>query len=429
MLLRRARNLRCLDAMSSSMTARVLLLDVGVAAPARQALADAFDLTVVTTLDGPLGGPFDVAVVSPDRHGYAQIRAAREVVILGPKPSLEGAVSAIRAGASDFVAESDPLAVVACVRAASERRGLLDRLAEVERALPVDHRFASLGGDSDVMRRLRDRVRRVASSDYTVLVRGESGTGTDQVARAIHEASPRSAAPFVSVDCSVAPERAVRLAEHAGQGTLLLNDADDLTPDVQAELLSLLQRRITGDVERQRELPRVIVATQRSLADDLTQSHRCQDLSRRLRPVSVYVPPLRERNGDVLLLARHFLTTASRFGGLTPEAARALLGHPWPGNVQELEGCIAGAVARSRHDRIRASDLHLDGPRLAPTIAEATDLAPMSELSRTHVANVLDAVRGNKALAARLLGIDRKTLYRKLAESGDAASLSAHAGE
>jgi two-component system response regulator HydG len=422
--------------MSSISNERVLLVDVGVAAPVRRALAAAFDLTAVTSVDSPPEAPFDVAVVSPERDGYAHtchrlgsLHTAREVVILGPKPSLEGAVSAIRAGATDFVAESDPVAVVACVRGASERHEIVTRLAELaQRAAPADQRFPSLFGDSDVMRRLRDRVRRVASSDSTVLIRGERGTGTDQVARAIHEASPRSAGPFVSVDCRLDPERAIRLAEHPAAGTLLLNDVGDTTLDVQTDLFGLLERRNAGGAVRQRELPRLIAATQRSLAEDLVQGRSHQDLSRQLGLLSVNIPSLRERNGDVLLLALHFLTTTSSLGGLTPEAARALLGHPWPGNLQELQWCIGGAIARSRYDRIRASDLRLAGDRLTPTIAEARDLAPVSKLQRAHIANVLDAVEGNKALAARLLGIDRKTLYRKLAESGDGASLDAHAG-
>ncbi|MBX3125742.1 MAG: sigma-54-dependent Fis family transcriptional regulator [Polyangiaceae bacterium] len=435
------------------MSCRVLFLEErGVDPRVQHALARAFDLVTARSVDGLRGQRFEVAVVGPEGKPPAQVcqrlladQIAHEIVLLGSRPSLRDAVAAIHAGATDFVPEgSDPEQVVARVREASERRGLVTQLAQLQDTVTVpDTSFPSLLGSSDAMQILRERLRRVAPSEATVLILGESGSGKELVARAIHEGSPRRKGPFVAVNCSaIAPQLMeseffghakgaftdassdrVGLLAQSSSGTLFLDEVGDMALDVQAKLLRALQERAVRPLGQQREVPfdsRVIAATRCDLADEVARGRFRQDLYFRLNVVSVRVPPLRDRNGDILLLAQHFMQLASqqtgRAFGLTPAAARALLGHGWPGNVRELEHRITSAVAAARYDHIRAADLRIGNERRMPSIADATDLAPLSQVEKTHILNVLETADGNKALAARLLGVDRKTLYRKLKE-------------
>jgi DNA-binding NtrC family response regulator len=375
---------------------------------------------------------------------------ASDLVLLGKEASLKDAVGAIRAQASDFVPDGhDPEAVVGSLQAVRERRTLRNELRRL-RATPLpEELFPELLGESAGMQRLRDRLEKAARSDVTVLVTGESGTGKEVVARALHGHSARASGPFVPVGCSAIPRHLIEseffgfvrgaftdasgdragLLVQASGGTLFLDDIGDMPLELQAKLLRALQQRSVRPLGGREEVSfdvRVVAASNRDLERDVAAGRLRQDLYFRLNVLRVRVPPLCERGADVLLLAQHFIRRASRRNrpvvGLTPAAARALLAYDWPGNVRELEHCILAAVAVARYDHVTASDL-VESVRGKLAVAEEQEeVGSLADVERQHILNVLRSVGGNKALASKLLGLDRKTLYRKLRQFGPDAT-------
>ena len=374
-----------------------------------------------------------------------------DVVLLGREPSLKDAVSAIHAGASDFVPEGHvPEAVIASVQSVCERRRLRRELGKLRVTPLPEATFPELVGDSPGMRRLRTRLERAASSNVTVLVTGESGSGKEVIARSLHAHSARAGGPFVAVGCSAIPRQLIEseffgfvrgaftdatmdrpgLLAQASGGTLFLDEIGDMPLELQAKLLRALQQRAMRPLGGKREVPfdvRVVAASARDLERDVSAGRMRQDLFFRLNVLRIRVPALRERGNDVLLLGQHFIRRASRASrpilGLTPAAARALLAYDWPGNVRELEHCISAAAANARFDHLTAADL-VESVRgkLAPEEAEEIEeLGSLADVERQHILDVLRSVGGNKALAAKLLGLDRKTLYRRLREYGAGA--------
>ncbi len=308
--------------------------------------------------------------------------------------------------------------------------------------------FERLLGKSAVMRRVFDVISRVAQTSASVLVSGESGTGKELVARAIHERSARSDGPFVALSCAAVPatlleselfghargaftdaksaRRGLFLA--ANGGTLFLDEIGEMPLDMQVKLLRALQERSVRPVGGDREVPfdaRVVTATNRELEADVRARRFREDLYYRINVVAVEVPPLRHRDGDVPLLAEAFVARfAERHGkhveGLAPTALERLVAYPWPGNVRELENCMERAVAMTRTERVLESDLpervrayraRQPSALLPQTLVE---LVTAEELETRYLRHVLDLVKGNKSRAARILGFDRRTLYRKL---------------
>jgi DNA-binding NtrC family response regulator len=297
------------------------------------------------------------------------------------------------------------------------------------------------------MERLRDRLRRIGGSDVTVLVTGESGSGKEIVARILH--SQRGAGPFVAVSCSAIPRHLmeseffghargaftgasgdrVGLLAQASGGTVFLDEIGDMPLELQAKLLRALQQRTVRPLGQREEVrfdARVMAASSRDLEKEVAEGRFRQDLYFRLNVMRVAVPPLRERGGDILLLAQNFIERCRKpsrpIVGMTPAVARALLAYSWPGNVRELEHCILAAVAIARYDHITVAELPIEiGGSTAPLKNEIDDLVPLHELERLHILETLRSVGGNKALASRFLGLDRKTLYRKLRSYAEAA--------
>ncbi len=432
------------------MSISILLVDEGRTLSDRVnlALERAFDVRRVANLVEVPNQQFAVLVAAPDGMGAlgvceeARARGiANDVVLLGTHPSLRDAIAAIRAGASDFVPNGDDAdAVVSCIRAVIERRQLSLELDRLQAGAPSSTPFPELLGESSVMQRLRERLSRVVHSDVTALITGESGSGKEVVARALHTHGPRKRGPFVAVSCSAIPRHLMEseffghvkgaftdaatnrtgLLSQASGGTIFFDEIADMPLDLQAKLLRALQQRAVRPLGQRHELPfdaRVIAASRSDLEAAAAAGNFREDLFFRLNVIPLRIPPLRERERDVLILARHFIQTSAtstrRVRGLTPAAARALLAHDWPGNVRELEHCIAAAIAAAHYDHIRAVDLNLPSAN-TPSVSEATELVPLSEVEQAHIMSVLDSVSGNKAQAARLLGLDRKTLYRKL---------------
>jgi transcriptional regulator with GAF, ATPase, and Fis domain len=298
---------------------------------------------------------------------------------------------------------------------------------------------SGLIGQSLAMRQLLELTRRVAPLDVTVLLRGESGTGKERVARLLHSLSPRQRGPFVPLNCAAVPETLLEAElfgiergvatgvearigkfELANGGTLFLDEVGDLTAPLQAKLLRVVQEREVervGGRQRVRVDARLVTATNRDLEAMMAVGTFRDDLYYRLRVVELVLPPLRDRREDIPLLARHFVRLHARRLGrgdlaLSRAALELLLQHDFPGNVRELENVLEAAVALTSGSRIEVDDIRLaTGVRqtVRPTSEDTLD-----DAVRSHVLAVLERCRGNRAFAARSLGIDRSTLYRML---------------
>ena len=282
-------------------------------------------------------------------------------------------------------------------------------------------------------------VRRAAPTGVNVMVRGESGVGKERVARLLHSFSDRASGPFVPLNCAALPETLLESElfgieegvatgvqrrhgkiELANSGTLFLDEVGDLSLALQAKLLRVVQEREFERLGGRERIPvdiHLVTATNRNLEDMVERSEFRQDLYYRLRVVVVDVPPLRDHRSDIPLLARHFLELyGEKFGRpgllLSREALAALMSHPYPGNVRELENAIQAAIALAPGEIITIDDLRLeiegDHEQRSP------GLLSLDEVERRHIESVLQAVDGNRQEAARILGIDRTTLYRKL---------------
>jgi two-component system response regulator HydG len=374
------------------------------------------------------------------------------VIVLTGAGDFATAVSAMRAGAYDFVSKPVDLAALSlAVKRAAERRALRAEVTKLRQVVAEARRFEELVGASTAMQQVYDVIAQVAGTDATVLITGESGTGKEMVARALHHQSRRRGAPFVAVDCAAIPEQLIEselfghakgaftdaklarqgLLAQADGGTLFLDELAELPLVTQPKLLRVLQERrvrpIGGDAETPFDV-RLVVATNRDLETMVQQRELREDLYYRVNVVHIPLPPLRVRAGDVLLLAQHFVDHFARmFGrevrGLSPEAAERLARHRWPGNVRELRNAMERAVAMCTRNEVTVEDLpeRIRDYRGSPAPASYTDpLCDLSleELERRHILRVLESKEGNKLAAAHVLGIDRKTLYRKLVRYG-----------
>jgi DNA-binding NtrC family response regulator len=390
-------------------------------------------------------------LVMPGLKGHDVLAEVRSrdpsvpVVIITAFGSIESAVDAMRAGAYHYVAKPFRIEQL---------------LATVENALKEHRLWRELTGPGDparrgsvrivaeslAMRKAVELTRRAAMADCSVLLLGESGTGKELLARALHSESPRRAAPFLAVNCSAIPENLLEsqlfghrrgaftdaredyrgLFLEADGGTVLLDEIGDMAPALQAKLLRVLQEKEVQPVGSPTPVPvnvRIVAATHSDLEDLARDGRFRQDLYYRLNVITVRVPALRERMEDLLPLVGHFLDKhGARLGRpsctVRIEALEALRRHDWPGNVRELENVIERALVLGQEDAIGLGDLP-PALRARPAVdspqSSATSLA---EMEREHVLRTLRAVGGNRAAAARLLAVDRKTLYRKLKQYG-----------
>ncbi len=404
---------------------------------------------------------FDVVVTDMKTTGLSglelceRIGACRPdvpVIVLTGVETFETAVAALRAGAFDLLGkpvEHDALA--SAIDRATSHRSLRRRVRMLERETCAASAFEDIVASSSAMRRVLELVERVAASDATVLVTGESGTGKEVIARAIHRASRRRDRPFVAVSCAAVPEPLLEselfghvrgaftdartsepgLFVTADSGTLFLDEIGEMPLAIQPKLLRALQERAVRPVGGNAERPvdvRVIAATNRDLETAIEEGSFREDLYYRINVVQIALPPLRARAADILPLAQHFiLTFASRFGkpvtGMAPAAAERLMSYPWPGNVRELQNCIERAVALARFDQISVDDLPekvRDHKASHVLLAgeDPSELVTLEEVERAYIARVMQVVSGNKSAAARILGLDRKRLYRMLDRLG-----------
>lgn len=374
------------------------------------------------------------------------------VIMITAFGSLESAVGAIRAGAYDFVTKPcTKQQFMVSVRRAAERRALHEEVRQLRTRLQRAEGLDEMLGDSPSMRKVYDLVARVANTETSVLLSGESGTGKELVARALHRHSRRRDAPFVAINCAALPASLLEselfghtrgaftdahqdrrgLFHRASGGTLFLDEIAEMAPEMQAKLLRALQDRTVRPVGGEKEEPfdvRLIVATNRDLESEVESGRFREDLFYRVNVVRIELPPLRSRGNDVLLLAQAFIGRANaRTGrsvqGLSPAAAHRLREYDWPGNVRELENCIESAVALSSSDELGLDDLPERLRRFQPDdftvqTQDPAELPSLAEMERRYIFRVLKAVGGNKVAAAKVLGFDRRTLYRKLETYG-----------
>jgi DNA-binding NtrC family response regulator len=364
------------------------------------------------------------------------------VILITAFGSIDLAIEATRKGAYHFITKPFRLKeVVVTVDRALRQRKIErenDRLREA-----VSERFGvgQIIGKSRPMERVFDLIKRVAPTGSNVLILGESGTGKELVAKALHYNSPRQAEPFVAVNCSALPEGLLEselfghvrgaftgahsnkkgLFQEASGGTLFLDEIGDMGLALQAKLLRAIQERMVRPVGGTKEIEvdtRLLAATNRDLKLEVREGRFREDLFYRLSVIPIRLPPLRERPEDIPLLANHFLNrlqTGGRPRSLSPNALRQLVRMPFEGNVRELENCIERAYILALSDIIEPGDLAPEDPTpslAAGPIVDTSDLPTLQELERRYIVRVLKLTAGNKEEASRILGIDRRTLYR-----------------
>ena len=389
---------------------------------------------VRTARDGP-EPPYEL-LAAPLRAG----QEALGVVVIGDKETRGG-----RAPFSDSDARfllSLATMVAPAVRTWRQMTAIerdRQRLREENLALRGVARREGFIGESEPIREVLELVRRVAPTGANVMLRGESGVGKERIALLLHGSSNRAAGPFVPLNCAALPEslleaelfgieegvatgvqRRMGKIELANGGTLFLDEVGDLTLALQAKLLRVVQEREFERLGGRERVPvdlYLVTATNRDLEAMVEQGDFRRDLYYRLRVVVVNIPPLRERRGDIPLLARHFLEKyGERFGrpgmSLDRKALAALMVYPFPGNVRELENIIQAAIALAPGDTVTEQDLRLEA--VAAEGVRSSEQLALRDVEQNHIERVLRSVDGNRQEAARILGIDRSTLYRKL---------------
>jgi DNA-binding NtrC family response regulator len=396
---------------------------------------------------------YDIALVDvkmPKMDGLelqARLTAADPdltVVIMTAYASVETAVRALKAGAYDYIVKPfDPDELTHLIQRAKEHRSLKSENVRLRQSLEARSDPAPVIGRSAAMRRVLDAIEAVAGSDATVLIRGESGTGKELVARAIHTRSPRRFNPLVEVHCGALAEGILESElfghekgaftgahyhhkgkfEQADGGTIFLDEIGDVSPRVQVELLRVLEEKAVTRVGGKRPIPvdfRVVAATNRDLDEEMRRGQYRADLFWRLNVVAIEVPPLRERPEDIVALAEHFLDrfalSMNRKGlTLAPETVDVLRAYPWPGNVRELQNSIERAVVLGTPPLIRPQDLPVHVRAPAPGLAPARTL---EEVERAHIQAVIEEAAWNISGEARVLDVDRGTLYNKIRKYG-----------
>jgi two-component system NtrC family response regulator len=401
--------------------------------------------------------PFDLVLTDqrmPDLSGLDVLETVRSVspdtavVIMTAYGTIETAVSAVKAGAADYLAKPLNLdELLHRIHQIQDRRRLLTENRELRAALAERHRVEGIIGESGPMQEVLSVVRRVAPSDATVLIRGESGTGKELIAKALHYASPRAASALVKVNCAALAESLLEAElfghekgaftgavtarkgrfELADGGSLFLDEIGDLPSHLQVKLLRVLQEREFERVGSSRPIKvdvRLLAATHRSLETLVREGRFRDDLYYRINVVTIQLPPLRERREDLPLLIDHFLRAfadknGKRIRGLTREAREALLRYDYPGNVRELENLIERAVVLTRDDVVGLTDLPLTldpqaaGPETGPGLVAAVE-----GLERRMIREALARADGIQTRAAELLGIGERVLRYKLKKYG-----------
>jgi len=393
----------------------------------------------------------------PDMDGIEVLRALRgkhpetAVIIITGFGQIQSAVEAMKSGATDYLEKPfehlDKLKL-AVARALEEVRARRE-IQRLHRLQEKEYRVDQLIGDSDGTRRLRELIGKLARSEAaTILIHGESGTGKELVARGLHYESARRDFPFMEVNCAAITEtlfeselfghekgaftdaKAAKkgLMELADRGTLFLDEVSEMSLNSQAKFLRVLQERVLRRVGGTRDIKvdlRIIAATNRALEARVKDGQFREDLFYRLNVIPIHIPPLRERRDDVLPLARHFVLDANtRFHksikGFTPDAERMMAGYHWPGNVRELRNLIERLVILGSTETIEPQHLPVQFATQVrqQVVTESSGEEPrtLAEVERAYIGQIMQRVESNKSKAAKILGISRQTLRKKLME-------------
>ena len=400
---------------------------------------------------------FDVVLTDlkmPDMNGIEFCQEVNRnhpelpVVVMTAFGSFESAVSAIRAGAFDFVTK--PLDIelleIALERAIKQSR-LQQEVRHLKHSLNIDVSFGQLIGKSPAMQELYKQLSQVAAVDTTVLITGESGSGKELAAHSVHQHSKRSDKPFVAINCAALPESLMEselfghvagaftgadgkhdgLFVRANGGTLFLDEIGEMSPTMQPKLLRAIEANCVRPVGGSDEIPfdaRLVAATNRDLETAVEAGTFREDLFYRINVVPIHLPPLRQRSSDILLLAQFFVKLFSEKSDvetreITESVAQRLLDYQWPGNVRELRNAMERAVTLSKGKKLRLEDLpetirNYQSRTMVIASDRPEELRSLEEVEKRYILHVLDTVDGNRTLTSKILGLDRKTLYRKL---------------
>lgn len=370
------------------------------------------------------------------------------IILVTAFGDLDTAIAAIRAGAHDFLPKPFEMAELALrVQRATELHFLRDEVRRLRAGVSGSVHFDDMVGDSPAMRRVFGLVERMAATDAPLLVSGETGTGKELVARAVHMRSPRSKGAFIAINCAALPENLLEselfghvkgaftdaktaragLFVEASGGTIFLDEVGEMPLALQAKLLRVLQDKKVRPIGSDKEIDldvRVISATHRDIEARVSEGQFREDLFYRLNVVQIALPPLRERGVDILALAHDALVritkrTNRKVIGIAPAAAKKLMDYTWPGNVRELINAMERAVALAEYEEVTVSDLPekiqaFESKHVLVASGDASELVSLEEVERRYILRVVEAVGGNRSRAAEVLKVDRKTLYTKL---------------
>ncbi|MFA5779337.1 MAG: sigma-54 dependent transcriptional regulator [Elusimicrobiota bacterium] len=358
--------------------------------------------------------------------------------------TIESAVQAMKLGAYDYITKPFlPEDMILLVKRALEVYNLREENKFLRQKLKERTKLEGLIGKNEKMQEVYQLITTVAKTTATVLVYGETGTGKELVAEAIHNLSPRKDKPLIKVSCSALSEtlleselfghekgaftdavsRKIGRFEMADKGSLFLDDVDDIKPEVQVKLLRVLQERKferVGGTETLQVDVHLIAAAKRDLLDLIKEGKFREDLYYRLNVIPMYMPPLRERKDDIPLLVNHFI---EKYAGknkkeISPEALQLLIWYDWPGNIRELENVIERAITLSDKKEITPADLPPFLKKETPNIETKTIQKVVEESEKEHILKVLSQTKGHKKEAAKILGITPKTLWQKIKEYG-----------
>lgn len=375
-------------------------------------------------------------------------KADQDLIVMTAYASVDSAIEAMKEGAADYITKPFKVdEIKLTIGKIIDRKRLVRENKNLKQQLQQDHSFDKFIGRSESVLKLRKLARRVAGSDSTALIRGESGTGKDLIARAIHHASPRCSGPFITINCAAIPENLLEselfghrkgaftgavkdkegLFQAADGGTLFLDEVGNTTLGIQVKLLRVLEDHMVtrvGDTKPVEVDVRLIAATNSDLEQDVSAGRFRTDLFYRLNVIPLLIPPLRERRDDIPLLIDHFVRLYCEKAGvevkeMSEEAMQMLTDYSWPGNVRELENTIERAVLLNRGHKLVASDFadRLDSDSAVPNGPVQPDdpaTPTLQSIEKAYIHWVMAQTQGKKTEAARILGIDASTLYRKL---------------
>jgi DNA-binding NtrC family response regulator len=370
------------------------------------------------------------------------------VIIITAFGTIESAIQAMKMGAYDYITKPFQIdEIVLTVKKALENRLLKKEVVRLKKEVESRYHFHQLIGKSPLMQKIYDLIQRISDSSGNVLITGESGTGKELVAKAIHYNGVRKEGPFVPVNCAAIPETLLEselfgykkgaftdaktdkkgLISGATDGTLFLDEITEMSPMLQAKLLRVIEERGVrplGDTNSHPIDVRIISASNRDIRSMIREGRFREDLYYRLKVIDIELPPLRERKEDIPLLVEHFISkfsgeTKRKISGVSEDALKLLSNYSWPGNVRELENVIQRAITLTQYETIRPDDLPSSMfQEIRQNVLDKgfREKYSIDQLEKEYIRKILIEVGGNKSKAAEILGLDRKTLYRKLEE-------------